>query len=232
MNLLIGCPVLRRDWIIAEWYRYAVCAAEVADLDPIFILVGDQVRDPTFPALQAVMRHELVIVDEPEEDRSEDVRDWNHERFRRMVTLRNRLLERVRQLQPDYFLSLDSDILIHPDALSAMKSHTDRWSAVGGKTHMTHRGTNHPSYATLTRMMGLHRPDSDGVFAVDVIMAIKLMTRQAYSVDYEWARQGEDIGWSKACKAGGLKLGWVGTVTSKHVMRPEDLYVVDPRCGY
>lgn len=232
MNLLIGCPVFRRDWVIAEWYHYAVAAAERADLDPTFVLVGDQVRDLTFAVLRAVMKHELVVVDEPEDTRRDDLRDWDHERFHRMVELRNRLLGRVRELQPDYFLSLDSDILIHPQALDAMKACTDRWHAVGSKTYMTHRGTSHPSYATLTRMQGMHRPDATGTFAVDVIMAIKLMTKDAYSVDYRWARQGEDIGWSKACREQGLKLGWVGEMASKHVMLKEHLHVVDPRCGY
>jgi hypothetical protein len=72
----------------------------------------------------------------------------------------------------------------------------------------------------------------DGCFPVGVIMAIKLMTPPAYNVDYEWNHQGEDIGWSLAALARGLKLGWDSRTTTKHVFYPHLLDEVDPRCGY
>lgn len=92
-----------------------------------------------------------------------------------------------------------------------------------GKAYMSKAGVANPSYANFNKQGSLVRSDSCGVFPVDVIMAIKLMKPSAYNVDYKPARQGEDIGWSLHCKEKGLKLGWTGEVTSRHVMSKKDL---------
>lgn len=180
------------------------------------------------------------------EFRGRDAREWNWARFERMVELRNTLLGTVRELEPEYFLSLDSDILLHEDAIANMVEtiETMPWQAVGGKTYLSPPRINpktgeelagcrsHPSWANVTRNGGLRRQDAEGVFPCDVIMAIKLMTMPAYGIDYEVHAQGEDTGWSLACAKHGVRVGWDGRVTSKHIMRSEDLDVIDPRCGY
>lgn len=98
---------------------------------------------------------------------------------------------------------------------------------------MTLRGTHCPSYAKFKRDgTGLLRQNASAVFKVDVIMAIKLMKPQAYNVDYAADTRGEDIGWSINCRNEGLKLGWDGRVTNKHVMLPELLEPVDKRVGF
>lgn len=98
---------------------------------------------------------------------------------------------------------------------------------------MTRRGTHAPSYAMMKRhSTGLLRSDSTNVMPVDVIMAIKLMTPEAYNINYEMQRHGEDIGWSLACKTAGLKLGWDGRQANKHVMDVDALGEVDDRVGF
>lgn len=173
-----------------------------------------------------------------EEERS-DKREWNSFRYDKMVALRNILLGGVREVGPPMFLSLDSDILLNRDALKSMVANLNDdtrpgypYAACGGKAYMTTTGTSHPSYGMMSRENMLRRQDSDGVLKVDVIMAIKLMLPAAYNVDYEWASQGEDIGWSQNCQKQQLNLLWDGTYTSKHVMRPKELECVDVRAGY
>jgi hypothetical protein len=63
-------------------------------------------------------------------------------------------------------------------------------------------------------------------------MAAKLMTPDAFRVDYEFDLQGEDVGWSRACARAGLTLGWEGRVISKHVLAPHLLTTRDPRVGF
>jgi hypothetical protein len=149
-----------------------------------------------------------------------------------MVELRNRLLQIVRLLDPPLFLSLDSDILLHPDALRNMIESTDRFDVVGGKAFMTSTGSACPSWGFPTTGGGIHRSDAYGVFAVDIVMAIKLLTPKAYEVEYEFHGHGEDVGFSRNCRAAGLALGADARVCNKHVMTPEWLERIDERCGF
>lgn len=233
MRLVVGCPVRQREWIIRDWAVHLAAACWHAGIEDHEIVAVGHRDDVTIKALRCQSRPlHVVEVDEPA---AADERDWTAPgRYEHMARLRNLLLGRVRELEPEYFLSLDSDILIHPLALASMGKllHERSFGAVGGKAHMKPHGRRAPSYASLTAAGGLLRFDSSGQFPVDVIMAIKLMTPAAYHVDYVEDGRAEDVGWSKAARAAGLTLGWDGTHTSKHVMTPEMLHEVDERCGY
>jgi hypothetical protein len=178
-------------------------------------------------------RREVVLVPAQEPSRP-DIRVWNEDRYHHMVYLRNLLLDSVRTIGPDLFWSVDSDMLVHPEALMYAIDALRRFDAVASRAYLSEgQDTRCPNWATYTRMGGLSRQDMDGgSFAVGVIMAIKLMTPPAYKVDYSWNHQGEDIGWSLAAKRLGLTLGWDSRTTSKHVFHPWELDKVDIRCGY
>jgi hypothetical protein len=140
----------------------------------------------------------------------------------------------VRSVNPHYFLSVDSDVFLHPQAVALMGETIERYDAVGGKCYMSPEGTWAPSYAMLNHgAESLYRPDQHGsVFTVDVIMALKLMSPAAYGINYRYHQQGEDIGWSIECKRAGLRFAWDGRVISKHAMSPEAAEMVDVRCGF
>lgn len=233
MDLLIAAPVLKREWIIERWLRYAAAAAERAGLEPRFLLVGD-INDPTFAVVDKYPVYDVARV-YVEESRASGDRSWDRDRFSRMVELRNIMLGHVRDMAPDWFLSLDTDILAHPDQISNLiETQRERnWDAVGGYCYLTRKGTSHANYANMPASWVLRRTDIRGQAKVcDVIMAIKLMTPAAYAVDYEWNQHGEDIGWSLAAKRHRLRLGVDARVTSKHVMDPWLLDEVDARLGW
>jgi hypothetical protein len=225
--LIIGAPVLRREWIINEWKKHVI-AAVPEGMPYGFVFVGGK-GDPTFDAFDSSDRISIRYI---EEDRAEDHRTWNIDRYERMAYLRNELLDEVRSYEPDYFLSLDTDILLHPDGIKTLLETIVEADAVGGKCYLSERGRNCPSYAYISAGRGLRRADSQNVLMPDVIMAIKLMTPKAYNVDYTSNKWGEDIGWSLAAKGSGLSLAWDGRITNKHVMRPELLSKVDYRAGF
>lgn len=230
MRLLIGCPVRKREWILPTWREYALRAAENASFDASFLFVVGEDEDPIdWPDAK------VLVVEEPPRD---DVRHWSKERLNHMVFLRNQLLKGVREDDPPLFLSLDSDILLHPQSLASMyevfDNRPDAW-AVGAKTYMA-PGRDCPSYAMFNHPKqpwnGLKRKDSSSVLDVDVLMAAKLMNKSAYNVDYVFHRQGEDVGWSRGVTQAGGVLMWDGRTCSKHVMKPEKLEKIDARCGY
>lgn len=234
MNLLVGCPVSHREWILPTWLEHLQRSCDDAEigLDLLCLVASD---DQECIDILDTAGAELIIV--PPEDRN-DVRSWNSTRYRHMVTIRNLLLNEVRRRAPFYFLSLDSDILLAPNAVSAMfnvfESHPDAW-AVGSKCYLSNAGTTHPNMAMWTVGRSTRRfvrHDVEKVLPVDVLMAIKMMTPKAYAIDYDEHRFGEDFGWSKNALDLNAKFYWDGSVTSKHVMRRDQLNQVDVRVGF
>lgn len=234
MNIIVGCPVSRRAWSLPRWFDHVENAFVTLGVEPQYLFVGDPVHDPATFAIINDRAPDAIIV-EVNEGRDADFRDWSTDRKELMVSLRNLALVEVRARQPDYYLSLDSDILLHRGAVgSYLDALTNpRWGAVGGKCYMS-AGRACPSYLMGGRAGNWRRPDVDvpSLFEVDVIMAIKMMGPAAYAINYRYHKQGEDIGWSRACAEQSVRFGWDARVVNKHVMEPEHLDRHDPRCGF
>lgn len=236
MNLLVGCPVRNRAWILPDWFDHVEAAAERAGVTAGYVFALST-QDPSADVVldQALRRRraQMIVPTDDVEDLGADERHWNHDRFRHMTRVRNLLLDAVRLLAPDAFLSLDSDVLLHPDALGDLIESLLRFGAVGGATFMG-PGRRLTSCGWVRGMNGLVRREMHqrGCIPVGVIMAIKLMSPAAYGVDYTFHTQGEDAGWSLAATEAGVRLGWDNRHISKHVMYPCQLQAVDERCGY
>jgi hypothetical protein len=228
-DLVIGCPVLRREWVLPAWFDHVERACADAGVVPGFVFVCDP-RDPSLDVIRSRAPQAAVVA--VTETRSTDRREWHVERYRQMVVLRNQLLAEVRRQGPELFLSLDSDILLGPGTLSEMLTAASDFDAVGARCYMTASGTRFPSWGLMGRDGSLIRMDATGTFSVDVIMAIKLMSPSAYNIDYVLRLEGEDVGWSNACRAAGLRLGWTGHHPAKHIVQRDMLERVDPRVGF
>lgn len=228
MKLMVGGPVSRREWILPRWFDCVGAACDAVGVRPEYVFVLDSADSET---ASIVRKHDALIIEHPD-NRPSDTRDWRYDRYLHMTVLRNRVLQAVRTAGPDLFWSLDSDILVHPEALQCLIESHDRFDAVGGATFMTTAGTSCPSWGMFTRNGGLRREYATGTFPCEVIMASKLMTPTAYAIDYSAHRHGEDVGWSLNCRTAGLKLGFDGRIYSKHVMSPDALDRVDSRVGY
>lgn len=236
MNLLIGAPVLRREWIIGDWFQHVIPSLESV-VDSVGILIVADPRDPTVGMLHALCKKKDIplymhdIVDNVENPHNHRWGDKSN--IRHMVELRNLLLRQVRKLEPDLFLSLDTDILVTgaavPNMIDTLINDERRFNAVGGRCYM---GSGRAAPSWYNSIAKGTRRDGLGIFPVDVIMAIKLMDADAYSIDYEYHEHGEDVGWSKRCLAEGLNLGVDAREICKHVLRPELLYKFDKRCGF
>lgn len=231
--LLIGCPIQRREWIVEEWWNHAVAAARKVTDDFGFIFVIDP-EDPTHEKIRKMADRDRVstfFVQIEEEDR-EDKRNWSVDRHEKMVWLRNLLLHWVRRIGPNWFLSLDSDILLEEDGILVLMNEIDNYDAVGGKAFLQPTGVGCPTYGIWKgppENGRYTRQNRDYTCKVDVLMAIKLMNPTAYNVDYSYARQGEDIGWSINCWREGLSFGWVGELANRHIMKRKMLGAEDVR---
>lgn len=250
LRVAVGCPIHSRAWILPEYIEHVRAAFQVAGLIPIWIFnVGTDhngTDDGTRKMVSELFRDEPGMWTEAcEPDLSTTRTQWNGPRYEQMVIYRNKLLDMVQVIKPDYFLSLDSDILIHPSALTCLLETIEHphmiygyetmYAAVGGKAFLSESNTHITTYATLGTGVaggGLRRTDADGVFPVQIIMAIKLMGPEAYNIPYAYSQWGEDIGWSLNCNKAGLQLGWDGRTVSKHIMNKANLYQIDTRVGW
>jgi hypothetical protein len=231
VKVTIGCPVRSREWILPRWFTHVELAAEMAGVKTEYVFVGAE-DDPSHKAIEDHCPSVFTYVDSQEAVRPERGHLWSPTEYRHMVSMRNFLLAAARRTEPDYFLSLDSDILLHEDALfNMLETIQSGWDAVGGKCWMTDV-TDACSYIILINAHGQYRPDSSLVMPVDVIMACKLMSPKALALDYVFDVDGEDVGWSRLAAARGVHLAWDGRVCSKHVMHRHQLDGIDARCGF
>jgi hypothetical protein len=250
VNLIVGCPVSHREWILPEWFAHVERACLEIAVIPDYLFVVSENDSGTLETIgefyaETTREIQTVLTKEPERT---DVRVWNEDRYKVMVALRNHLLTAVRERNPDYFLSLDSDILLRWDALRIALQEIGDADALGLHTYMDRParppagtqvvssvGRNLASKADLRGQQLVNRAHYETYTAthqVGVIMAAKLMTPSAYAIDYEWHFQGEDIGWSKACTKAGLKLVWCPQACAKHVFTKADLGLEDYRVGF
>ena len=234
MKITVGCPIKDRYWILPTWFNYVEESAKIANVDVNYLFVVSRNDLRTLEILESKENTTLIFTDEIDETYR---RVWNKTRYEHMVYLRNKLLREVRKIKPFYFLSLDSDILINPQAIKNMfdgfEEYPDAW-AVGSKCFLSVSTKVHPNMGNWSdhKFNRYYRADSASLVEVDILMAIKMMSPKAYNIDYESHIHGEDLGWSKAVKNAGGQMLWDGQVASKHVMNMKMFDVVDKRVGY
>ena len=58
-----------------------------------------------------------VFIARSESEHTDCVHDWTPQKILKMVHLRNGMIQAVRPMQWDFLLTIDSDIILHPDSL-------------------------------------------------------------------------------------------------------------------
>ncbi len=236
MKLLIGCPIYKRDWILHHWIR---CIHEqslaMSDIGFVFECSSDDEKtinilnvwkkiDKSIPHFEIKIREDI-----PHFEHEENGRQWTLSKYENMVSLRNSLLSSVREIEPDFYFSLDSDILIqNPNTLELLIAHVKSGAdAVSPLMFMTPVGDMYPSVMTWAdngtdKARRLLKYPIGTYFKADVIMAAKMMSKNIYqSIDYRVHEQGEDVGWAHNAKLGGFKLFSASYIYSPHIMSKE-----------
>ncbi len=242
MKLLIGCPIYKRDWIFSSWA--AAIERQSIDLSKIgFVFITSSNDENTYqcintwkkihpeiPYLETVPKDDIV-----HHEHSNNSRQWTMSKYYNMISLRNSLLNEVRKIQPDYFFSLDSDIILqNSKSIELLISHIqDGADAVSPLMFMTPFGIDFPSVMSWIddpgkKAMRLSNYPLGTYFKSDIIMAAKMMSKDVYNnVDYTFHTQGEDLGWcADAHKKGFKNLYSASYIYAPHIMHPQmlDLY--------
>lgn len=233
MKLLIGCPTYKRTWILPLWIRCILSqSVHISDIGFVFEVSPDDQEtimsleswkkiDSRIPYFNIKIREDI-----PHFEHENHGRQWSMSKYVNMVSLRNSLLETVREVQPDYYFSLDSDILLtNPNTLELLIAHLKCGAdAVNPLMFMTPEGVNYPSVMDWrpdvpNKAFRKAVYDLGDYFKSDIIMAAKMMSDNVYNnVDYELHEQGEDVGWSLQCKEKGYDLFCASYIYAPHIM--------------
>jgi hypothetical protein len=200
MRLAIGCPIYNREWVIPRWWEALEAQALPPGTEVEFHFAVSPSEDDTERLLLERCNGRLSLLncaDLPTFPNRH--KGHNAERFATLATLRNRLVESVRRSDPDYFLSVDSDMILEPNAVQEMLGVGD---CVGALSDMLGSAIMvHPSAMRLEHngvKVKAQRISVDGIgdepLPVDVVMAVVLFSRRGYrAVHYGLHEQGEDI---------------------------------------
>ena len=238
MKLIIGCPIYKRSWIFPLWAsaieRQSVPLNKIGfvfetspdDLETTAMLRRWRAVHPEIPFFEIKEREDV-----PHFEHAENSRQWTMSKYENMVSLRNSLLTTVREIEPDYYFSLDSDIIIkNPATIELLIAHIqDGADAVNPLMFMTPLGTDFPSVMSWIdkdeyKAKREKKYPLGTYFKSDVIMAAKMMSKKTYqNIDYKIHSQGEDLGWSENASRNGLNLYCASYIYAPHIMHPFSL---------
>lgn len=224
-RVLIGCPVRNRGWILP---RYLKCVSELdypAELISYAFIVNDS-SDDTFTILSEFKEKSaapvyLTVLNLG--NRNPYARGGTN--IKQLVVLRNHLLEFLLTTDCTHLFSVDSDILVPPDALSRLMSHD--LPVVSALVRNDHHISSSPGYYNILEQRGgmyypLQSFPRGQVIKVDCTGAVYLIQRHVIEkgVRYSWHLQGEDVGFCENARGMGIEL-WCDTgLECEHIMVP------------
>lgn len=240
MELTIGAPVFDRAWVLGQWFRHLYEQEMPEGIHPqdVTIILNDGgSTDGTLEIIDAWRERSpwtIEVLDGSSEGEHKATRAWNRERYQMMASLRNAILQRVREIEPDYHWSHDTDILAPPETLTTLLGGQERFNGTAPTVYMTQHSTLHPNSMNFIHGDRVKRtiPKGPEFWRVGVAFASVLMDRDLYAVDYAGHEQGEDIGWGLNARRAGLTMGVHPDCKCKHIMMPEQLGKTDPRVGF
>jgi len=221
-RVLIGCPVRNRGWILPRYLR-SLLELEYPQHCIEYAFVVNDSTDDTLGILQEFARSSIspvhITIKNMGSRRPSSRGAYN---IGNLAILRNILLQIFLSSECSHLFSVDSDILVTPDSLSALlRLNLPIVSLLVRNDH--HLGDL--GYYNISQLQGDHyRPVQDfprgGVIQVDCTGAAYLIQRGVIEmgVRYYPHRQGEDVGFCEDARARGISI-WCHTgVEGSHVM--------------
>lgn len=206
MKLVIGCPVYNREWSLPRWFQ---CVFDqkmtLKNTDLVFAYTeGD---DNTLDIIKKYGQkfNSCTIID------CNDIKAFggrDSERYYSLVILRNRIFEVLRNLQPDYYFSYDSDILLPEGTLKGLIK--DKKDIVGPWVDLVPPNGIPNCVSRIGNGFRRRKPYAQfypqtGLYEVDTVFAVSLMTAPVFNTcTYKWNPGGEDYGFAEEALAAGF----------------------------
>lgn len=234
MKLVVGCPIYNRAWIFGRWLEHLnEWTQHGVSLHFVFVTNGTPDHDDSLGLAFDLGRVDLIPGQAGD-------RGWEKkERVELLAGARNALKRLARhelgRIGGDYFLSLDSDILVSPwEESRVLFDDLQGKDAVSPLAYLGERESNAFSFPVPGRPARRLKP-LDALQHADVLCAAILMSRKLVldpRVEYGYHPLGEDFFWSAQARANRYDLALDSRVKWKHVMQKEWLDTVDRRIGW
>lgn len=142
-----------------------------------------------------------------------------------MAEIRNRILEKVREINPDYFFSHDSDILLPDNALLQLIEDDKELVSpyvelVPGIPNAVTKVLNADAFRRV-KPIAKNYPKNAGLYQVDVSFASVLMKPTAYSIPYGYHTGGEDYFWGLGVLERGLQCWLDSDIIGVHLLNKD-----------
>lgn len=200
MRLALGCPVYNREWSLPRWFQ-CIFDQKVMLKNVDLVFAYTEGEDNTLDIINKYGQkfNSLTIID------CDDIKAFggrDSERYYSLVILRNRIFEVLRDLQPDYYFSYDSDILLPEGTLKGLLK--DKKDIVGPWVDLV-PPNGIPNCVTLLPNGGGFRrlkPYSknypqEGLYEVSTVFAVSLMRNEVFNTcTYMHHPGGEDYGFA------------------------------------
>jgi hypothetical protein len=207
MRLALGCPVYNREWSLPRWFQ---CIFD-QKLDPKkidLIFAYTEGNDNTKDILEKYGQkfNSLSIIDC---NKIKAFGDRDSERYYSLVILRNRIFDRLRELQPDYFFSYDSDILLPEGTLKGLIK--DKKDIVGPWVDLVPPNGIPNTVTKIGDGFRRRKPydqfyPKTGLYEVDTVFAVSLMAAPVFNTcTYMYHPGGEDYGFAINVMNAGFK---------------------------
>lgn len=229
-TVAIGCPIRNRDWNVRSYLLAMERLVYPKDKLGFVFLVNDSTDSTLDMLLEWKDKHkdEYQYIDIKnvnlgaiEDKRSAQVR---REIYSHLAIVRNMLLDMVKFQFPDYFFSVDSDILVQHNTLSSLvHNRKDICSAIVHNDRNINRKWPNRFVNIMIKEDGKYKHYKDypinDIFEVDVTGAVYLMSRPVYTtIRYDWDKQGEDIAFCRNAKEAGFKIFCDSRLYCYHLM--------------
>lgn len=222
MHIVIGMPVYNRGWVLPRWFDSLFKQGVLRK--NITLLFGitdshDNTRDIIDKYASKVSAYHYIDCND-----LPAFGDRNSGRFYPLTEIRNRLLEKVIEISPDYYLSWDSDIILPDKALKQLIA--DDKDVVSPYVELMSGAPNCVSRIPGTNAFRRVKPiaskyPKDKFYPVDICFAVVLMKPVVYTVPYAWHQGGEDYGWGLNLLDAGVECWMDSRIECHHITKKD-----------
>jgi hypothetical protein len=224
LNLAIGCPVYNRAWSLPRWFQ-CIFDQKISTKNTDLVFAYTEGEDNTKEILEKYgERFRSLNIIECNDIPAFGNRDAA--RFYPLVVLRNRILMKLRELQPDYYFSYDSDILLPEGTLKELVK--DNKDIVAPWVALDLQGMI-PNCATALPGGGFKRYKpyeqfypQKGLYEVSTVFAVFLMKNPVFNTcTYKWHTGGEDFGFAQEVIKAGFTSWMHGDIVGTHLYKKD-----------
>ena len=205
MRLAIGCPVYNREWSLPRWFQ-CIFNQKMPPKNIDLVFAYTKGTDNTLGILEKYGEkfNSLNIIN------CDDIKaygDRDSDRYYSLVILRNRIFDELRKIQPDYYFSYDSDILLPENTLKEIikdkKDVVGPWVDLVPPNGIPNCVTKIGNGFRRRKPYDLYYPKK-GLYEVSTVFAVSLMTNEVFNTcTYKWHAGGEDYGFAEELLASG-----------------------------